>query len=87
VSEATTEARKFSGSTMPKHSSATLFEVTQVLRLLRQEVKLAGGPSAWARQHGANRTTVSAVLNPRRPPERKILQGLKLKKIIAYVPI
>jgi hypothetical protein len=65
----------------------SMLEVSQVLRLLRREVKLAGGPTAWARQHGANRTTVSAVLHRRRPPERKILRALKLKKVTAYVPI
>jgi hypothetical protein len=64
-----------------------LLEVTEVLQLLRREVKLAGGPSAWARQHGANRTTLSAVLNRRRRPGHKILKALKLKKVIAYAPI
>ncbi len=52
------------------------FELEDVIRLLRSQVKHAGGPTAWAKKTGIDRTTLSRVLHGHRPPTKAILKAL-----------
>ena len=52
-----------------------------VIRLLRAEVKRAGGQSSWARRERIDRTTLNRVLRGRTPPTEEIIRALKLCNI------
>jgi DNA-binding phage protein len=52
------------------------FELEDVIRLLRSQVEHAGGPTAWAKKTGIDRTTLSRVLHGHRPPTKAILKAL-----------
>ena len=54
-----------------------------VVRLLRSEVKRAGGQSAWARREGTDRTLLNRILNGQRPPTKEIIRALKLCNVYA----
>jgi len=62
------------------------FELEDVIRLLRSQVKHAGGPTAWAKKTGIDRTTLSRVLHGQRPPTKAILKALKLRVIFVDPP-
>jgi hypothetical protein len=51
-------------------------DTTAVLSRLHSEIKRAGGPQAWARKHGIDRTLVSAVDHGRRLPTKRIITSL-----------
>jgi DNA-binding phage protein len=51
-----------------------------VRRLLRDEVKKAGGQSEWARRTGVNRVTVSKVIHGERKPTPDVLRALKIPR-------
>jgi hypothetical protein len=52
-----------------------------VIRVLRAEVKKAGGQGAWARRERVNRTMLNKVLNGRKPMPPSISEALKLRKV------
>lgn len=56
-----------------------ILDVEEVVRLLRSEVKRAGGQAAWASQTGLNRIVVNKVLNGKTSPTKKIVKALKLR--------
>jgi hypothetical protein len=58
-----------------------------VLALLRAEVAKSGSQSKWARQHGVDRSVVSAVINGTKPLQPKIIRALGLKGTIAYARV
>ena len=60
-----------------------VFDEKDVLRLLRSEVKRAGGQSAWARKTGIERTYLSKVLAGQKPPSKRIINALKLRTVYA----
>jgi DNA-binding phage protein len=60
-----------------------ILEVEDVVRLLRSEVKRAGGQAAWASKTGLNRIVVNKVLNGKTLPTKKIIKALKLR--VVYV--
>ena len=62
---------------MTKH----LLDETDVLRLLHEG---AGSQSAWARRSGVNRSQLNHVLSGKRRLSPRIIQALKLKKVVAY---
>ena len=58
----------------------------ELVALLRSRVKSAGGQSAFARQHGVERTYLNLVLNGKKPPgPPSILRALNLR--IVYAPV
>jgi DNA-binding phage protein len=56
-----------------------ILDVEDVVRLLRSEVKRAGGQAAWASKSGLNRIVVNKVLNGKTSPTKKIIKALKLR--------
>jgi len=60
-----------------------ILDVEDVVRLLRSEVKRAGGQAAWAGKAGLNRIVVNKVLNGKALPTKKIIKALKLR--IVYI--
>jgi DNA-binding phage protein len=58
-----------------------IFDKKDVARLLRSEVKRAGGQSAWARKTGIERTYLTKVLAGQKPPSKRILYALKLRTV------
>jgi hypothetical protein len=48
------------------------------VRLLRSEVRRAGGQSSWARRECIDRTILNRVLCGHKPPTEKIIRALKL---------
>lgn len=61
-----------------------LLREEDVLRMLREAVKRAGNQSAWARATGANRTSLNFILSGKKPPAKRVLKALKLRKVAAY---
>ena len=55
-----------------------------VIGLLRAEVEAAGGQSAWARQTGANRTSLNLTLSGRQGLTHGVLDALGLERVVAY---
>jgi hypothetical protein len=55
-----------------------------VVRLLRSEVKRAGGQKEWARKSGVVASMVSMVLSGDRPPNEKIISALKLRRVVIF---
>jgi len=63
-----------------------IFELADVILLLRSEVKQAGGQTAWAKKNGINRTILNMVLKGHRAPNKAILGALKLRMVFVYPP-
>jgi hypothetical protein len=61
---------------------ANVLEREDVIALLREEVKKAGGQVAWSKRTGVNRSNLNRVLKGRRPLPMTILVALKLR--VAY---
>ena len=55
-----------------------------VVRLLRSEVNRAGGQTKWAKQNGIVPSAISMVLAGDRPPNKKIISALKLRRVIVF---
>jgi len=66
--------------------SPRLLASEDVIDLLRIEIDAAGGQAAWARQTGANRTSLNLILNGRHGLTRGVLDALGLERAIAYTP-
>jgi DNA-binding phage protein len=54
----------------------------EVLGILAEAVKKAGGPAAWSRQTGINRSYLSLVLHERKNPGMRILGALALTELL-----
>jgi transcriptional regulator with XRE-family HTH domain len=59
-----------------------LFNKRDVVRLLRQEVGESRNQSAWARRTKVDRPALNRVLRGHRAPSPRILQVLRLNKIV-----
>jgi hypothetical protein len=55
-----------------------------VVRLLRSEVNRAGGQTKWAKKNGIVPSAISMVLAGDRPPNKKIMSALKLRRVIVF---
>jgi hypothetical protein len=55
-----------------------------VVRLLRSEVNRAGGQKEWAKKNGIAPSMISMVLSGDRPPNKKILSALKLRRAVVF---
>jgi DNA-binding response OmpR family regulator len=58
-----------------------VFEIADVIRFLRSEVRRAGGQAAWANKTGVNRVIVNKILNGKASPNKKIIKALKLRVV------
>jgi hypothetical protein len=75
------------GTTQDRQSPAPhVFELKDVISLLRSEVKRAGGQSEWARQTGISRPMLNKVLNGRKSPTMTIIAALKLRMVFVSDP-
>jgi DNA-binding phage protein len=63
-----------------------VFELKDVISLLRSEIKRAGGQAAWARQTGISRTMLNKVLNGHKSPTMTIIAALKLRLVFVSDP-
>lgn len=61
-----------------RHTNMRILDDKDVVRLLRSEVKRAGGQSSWARAERIDRTMLNRVLCGHKPPTKKIIRALKL---------
>jgi hypothetical protein len=61
-----------------------MLEYEDLLRLLRSEVRQAGGQSSWARREHIDRTMLNRILNGRKPINKEIIRALKLCNIYAF---
>jgi hypothetical protein len=75
------------GTTQDRQSPVPhVFELKDVISLLRSEVKRAGGQSEWARQTGISRTMLNKVLNGHKSPTMTIIAALKLRLVFVSDP-
>ena len=70
----------------PSHPKTDMRALDQkdVVRLLRSEVNRAGGQTKWAKQNGIVPSAISMVLAGDRPPNKKIISALKLRRVIVF---
>jgi hypothetical protein len=55
-----------------------------VVRLLRSEVNRAGSQKEWAKENGVTPSSISMVLSGVRPPNKKIISALKLRRVVVF---
>ena len=55
-----------------------------VIRLLRSEVSRAGSQKEWAKENGVTPSSVSMVLSGVRPPNKKMISALKLRRVVVF---
>jgi len=60
---------------------STIVKEDEIVRILRSDIKDAGGTSAWARKHRVDRTVVSKVLHGRCPVTRSVAKALNLRRV------
>ena len=65
------------------NSKLRIHESKDLMRLLRSEVKQAGGQSAWARREHIDRAMLNRILNGRKPITKEIIRALKLCNVYA----
>jgi hypothetical protein len=63
-----------------------VFELEDVISLLRSEVKRAGSQAAWSKKTGVSRIKVNQVLNGHKSPTAAIIGALKLRWVIVAKP-
>ncbi len=61
-----------------------VYELEDVISMLRTQVKQAGGQVAWAKKNRISRVSVNKTLSGRRSPSQQIIRALKLR--IVFVP-
>lgn len=61
-----------------------IFELDDIVALLRREVDIAGGQVAWSKSTGINRTLLNQVLRGRRQPTARMVAALNLR--IVFTP-
>jgi DNA-binding phage protein len=59
----------------------SIFELEDVVVLLRSEIERAGGPLKWSKKTGINRAVVYKTLNDIKPPNKSIIRALKLRTV------
>ena len=63
-----------------------VFELEDVISLLRSEVNEAGGQAAWSKKTGVSRIKVNQVLNGHKSPTAAIIEALRLRWVIVAKP-
>ena len=67
----------------PTDLDMRVFELDDVIRLLRSAVKRAGGQAAWARKTGTNRVVVNKILSGQIWPSKMVIRALNLRVVFA----
>src|SRR5579872_4884232 len=66
---------------MVRDSGDRLFQLSEIRKLFRLEVKAAGGVSQWAQHKGMGRVQVSKVLHGHRKLRLRIIHALGFKRV------
>jgi DNA-binding phage protein len=61
-----------------------LLRIEDVVCVLQDEVRKAGGQAELARKTGVNRPNLNSTITGKRPPTNDILRALNLRKVFAY---
>jgi DNA-binding phage protein len=61
-----------------------LLRIEDVVCVLQDEVRKAGGQAELARKTGVNRPNLNSTITGKRPPTNDILKALNLRKVFAY---
>ena len=59
---------------------ATIFDVDDVVMLLRAAVEREGSQTAFAKRYGVERTRINAILSGKRPVTESVANALGLRK-------
>ncbi len=65
-------------------TNTSMIDNKDIIRLLRSEVKRAGGQCSWVRRERIDRTMLNRVLNGQKPPTKEIVRALKLCNVYAF---
>ena len=69
---------------MSQFDEEPLLDEAQVLALLSEQVRLAGGQNAYAREHGVPQVTVCRTLSRQRLPQPAITTAMGLKRVYMW---
>jgi hypothetical protein len=58
-----------------------IFELDEVVSLLRQGIDREGSQTAWSTRNGINRTLLNQVLMRRRQPTARMIAALNLRRV------
>ena len=70
---------------MGKIKPGEILEHEDVMRLLRSEIKRAGGQLQWAKAVGVNRPALNKMLGWNRPLSKSVIKALRLRVVYAQV--
>ena len=68
---------------MGKIKRGQVLEYEDVMRLLRSEIKRAGGQMQWAKMMGVDRPLLNKMLHGTRPLNKRVIKALKLRVVFA----
>ena len=68
----------------PAQTDMRALDQKDVVRLLRSEVNRAGSQQEWAKENGVAPSSISMVLSGVRPPNKKIVSALKLRRVTVF---
>jgi hypothetical protein len=68
----------------PAQTDMRALDQKDVVRLLRSEVNRAGSQKEWAKENGVTPSSISMVLSGVRPPTKKIISALKLRRVVVF---
>lgn len=65
----------------PQPKRLPVFELNDVVELLRREAEKAGGQTAWSKRMGVDRAKLNRVLKGFRPPGPGMIEALELRMV------
>ena len=68
----------------PAQTDMRALDQKDVVRLFRSEVNRAGSQQEWAKKNGVAPSSISMVLSGVRPPNKKIVSALKLRRVVVF---
>jgi hypothetical protein len=70
---------------MGKIKRGRVLEYEGVMRLLRSEIKRAGGQMQWAKMVGMDRPLLNKMVHGTRPLNKRVIKALKLRVVFAPI--
>jgi DNA-binding phage protein len=67
--------------------SGMLLDIEHVRHILKRKIARAGGVAAFANQNSLERSNISHTLTGQRPPSKRLLKFLGLKRVTVYQKI
>jgi|307.fasta_scaffold599464_2 predicted transcriptional regulator len=58
-----------------------VLESRDVKKLLRAEIEMAGGQTAFSRKHRVSRVTLNKIMQGKRPLTKSLIKSLKLRAV------